>query len=203
ISLTVSGCRVNEDDIHRWESTAHGPDKLKAVLQHDKYDTSLRVDAALSLIRMKPRAGRRVGIGIMVDTLASVAPEARQLIVPSLGPAIIAELKKPPPAAQANQPPPDASFPYKDAAYAMLTLDRTVIIADEGLKQSLKAALVEWALADFENRLENRSQAFGMEQLLRYIGPTAVAGLPKLMTRDAKRLDSLPRLVAGLGDPKA
>src|SRR5438876_38946 len=80
-----------------------------------------------------------------------------------------------------------AALPYRDAAYAMLTLDRTVIIADEGLKQSLKAALVEWAMADFEHRLENRSQAYGMEQLLRYIGPTAVVGIPKLMTRDAKR----------------
>jgi len=201
-ALVSSGCRVNEEDIHRWESTAHGPDKLKAVLQHDKYDTTLRVEAALSLIRMKPRAGRRVGIGIMVDTIASVAPEARQLIVASLVPAIIAELKRSPPAAQASQAPPDGSFPYKDAAYAMLTLDRTVIIADEGLKQSLKAALVDWAMADFEHRLENRSQAYGMEQLLRYIGPTAVAGLPKLMTRDAKRLDSMAGLVSELGDPK-
>ena len=201
-ALVSSGCRVNEEDIHRWESTAHGPDKLKAVLQHDKYDTTLRVEAALSLIRMKPRAGRRVGIGIMVDTIASVAPEARQLIVASLVPAIIAELKRSPPAAQASQAPPDGSFPYKDAAYAMLTLDRTVIIADEGLKQSLKAALVDWAMADFEHRLENRSQAYGMEQLLRYIGPTAVVSLPKLMTRDTKRLDAMAGLVSELGDPK-
>jgi hypothetical protein len=173
------------------------------VLLHDKYDTTLRVEAALSLIRMKPRAGRRVGIGIMVDALASVAPEARQAIVASLVPAIVAELKKPPPVAQANQAsPPDGSFPYKDAAYAMLTLDRTVIIADEGLKQSLRASLIDWAMADFEHRLENRSQAYGMEQLLRYIGPTAVAGLPRLMTRDTKRLDAMAGLVAELGDPK-
>ena len=37
---------VNEDDIHRWESTSHGPDKLRAVLYNDKYDTPLRVEAA-------------------------------------------------------------------------------------------------------------------------------------------------------------
>lgn len=201
--LASSGCRVNEEDIHRWESTAHGPDKLRAVLLHDKYDNPLRVEAALSLIRMKPRAGRRVGIGIMVDALANVAPEMRQAIVASLVPAIIAELKKPPPVAQANQAsPPDGSFPYKDAAYAMLTLDRTVIVADDGLKQSLRAALIDWAMADFEHRLENRSQAYGMEQLLRYIGPTAVAGLPKLMTRDSKRLDAMAGQVAELGDTK-
>ena len=63
VGLATSGCRVNENDIHRWETTAHGPDKLRAVLFHDKYDNSLRVEAATSLIRMKPRQGRREGIG--------------------------------------------------------------------------------------------------------------------------------------------
>jgi hypothetical protein len=204
LGATASGCRVNEDDIHRWESTAHGPDKLRAVLYHDKYDTTLRVDAAVSLIRMKPRAGRRIGINIMVETLAAIAPETRQVIVASLVPAIIAEIKKPPPAAQANQAsPPDPSFAYKDAAFAMLTHDGTVIVADDGLKQNLKNALIDWAMADFEHRLENRTQAYGMEQLLRFLGPPGVAGIPKLMTRDAKRLDQMAGLVAELGDAKA
>ena len=201
--LAVSGCRVAEDDVHRWESTAHGPEKLRAVLIHDKYDTALRVESAMSLIRMKPRAGRRVGIGIMVDALAGISPETRQVIVASLVPDIIAELKKPPPIGQANQaPPPDPSFSYKDAAYAMLTSDKTVIIADEPLKQQLKTALIEWAIADFEHRLDNRSQAFGMEQLLRYIGAPSVVGLPKLMTREAKRLDQMAGLVSELADQK-
>src|SRR5688572_21727694 len=73
--LGSSGCRVNEDDVHRWENTLHGPDKLRAVLLHDKYDNALRVEAAMSLIRMKPRSGRRVGITLMADTLAAVPPE--------------------------------------------------------------------------------------------------------------------------------
>jgi hypothetical protein len=202
-SLATSGCRVSEDDVHRWESTAHGPEKLRAVLLHDKYDNGLRVEAALSLIRMKPRAGRRVGIGIMVDGLASISPETRQVLVALLVPAIITELKRPPPVPQANQAaPPDPSFPYKDAAYAMLTSDRTVIIADETLKAALKQALIDWAIADFEHRLDNRTQAYGMEQLLRFVGAPAVVGLPKLMTRDAKRLDQMAGLVSELGDTK-
>src|SRR5215475_13136895 len=110
-AVTAGGCRVNEDDIHRWESTAHGPDKLRAVLLHEKYDVPLRVEAALSLIRMKARQGRRIGVTILVDTLAQVGPESRQIIVAQLVPAIINELKKPPPIAQAGQPqPPDGSF---------------------------------------------------------------------------------------------
>ena len=199
--LSIGGCRVSENDIHRWETTVHGPDKLKAVLLFDKYDTTLRVEAAMSLIRMKPRAGRRVGIQIMVDTLAQVNPKARDTIVAALVPGINAELKKPPPVAQAGQTsPPDASFPYKDAAYAMLTLDRTVLIADPTLAESLKLALVAWAMADFDHRLENRTQAYGMEQLLRFIGPKSVVGIPKLMTRDARKLDQMASLVAELGD---
>ena len=35
--LAGAGCRVNEDDVRRWESTARGPEKLTAVLLHDKY----------------------------------------------------------------------------------------------------------------------------------------------------------------------
>ncbi len=96
-SLAGSGCRVAEDDVHRWESTAHGPEKLRAVLIYDKYDTALRVEAAMSLIRMKPRAGRRVGIGLLVDSLTSISPETRQVLIASLVPGIITELKKPPP----------------------------------------------------------------------------------------------------------
>lgn len=201
--LVGSGCRVNEDDVHRWESTARGPEKLTAVLLHDKYEIPLRVEAALSLVRMKPRQGRRVGIGMMVDTLAEVAPETRAVIVASLVPAIIEHLKAPPPPpTQAGQPvPTDGSFPYKDAAYAMLTVERAPIVADDKLRQDLKAALVDWAMTDFERRLENRSQAYGMEQLLKLIGPASVAGLPRLMTTKAKRLDPMATLVADIGEP--
>lgn len=200
-ALAAAGCRVDENDIHRWETTMHGPDKLQAVLTHEKYEVPLRVEAALSLIRMKPRQGRHVGLGILVDGLAAVSPEARQQIVAQLVPAIIAELKKPPPVATPGQPPPvDPSYPYKDAAYAMLTAEQTAIVADEGLKQGLRAALVDWAMADFERRLDNRKQAYGMEQLLRLIGAPAVAGLPKLMTPETRRLDQMSSMVAELGD---
>jgi hypothetical protein len=212
----LAGCRVDQNDIHRWETTDRGPRKLCAVLIHDKYDMALRVEAALSLIRMKPRSGRRPAFSnidpdgelepckkTFVEALASVSSDTRQTIVAGLVPQIINELKKPPPVAQAGQPsPPDPSFPYKDAAYAMLTAERTVVLTDEALKQNLKSALIEWAMADFEHRLDNRTQLYGMEQLLRFIGPSAVVGLPKLMTRETRRLDQMATLVAELGDPK-
>ena len=186
------------------------------MLVHDKYDVSLRVEAALSLIRMKPRSGRRPGFNqidpesdleacrrTFVDALGSVSTETRQAIVGGLVPQIIAELQKPPPVAQAGQPsPPDPSFPYKDAAYAMLTFERVQIVSDEALRQNLRSALIEWGTADFEHRLDNRTQLFGMEQLLRHLGPPSVVGLPKLMTKESRRLDQMAGLVAELGDPR-
>jgi len=218
LGLVASGCRVDENDVHRWENTSHGPAKLCAVLLYDKYDTSLRVESALALIRMKPRSGRRLAFtqidseeppqnevckGSIVDVLSSLAGEPQQAIVSQLVSAIIVELKKPPPVAQPGQPTPaDASFPFKDAAYAMLVADKPPLIKDDGLKQTLRGALVEWAMADFERRLEARGQAYGMEQLLRVIGAEGVVGLPKLMTKDARKVDAMASLVAELGDAK-
>jgi hypothetical protein len=205
-AAAMAGCRVSQDDVHRWEGTQQGPDKLVAVLLHDKYDLPLRVEAAMSLVRMKPRAGRRIGITKMVETLEHVTPEARQAIVAGLLPELIAELQKPPPVAQAGQAtPPDGSYPYKDTAYALLNAKDPPIVTDPALKASLKSALIQWALADFEHRLNNRTQTYGMEQLLRLVDESsgqAVAGLPALMTRDARNLDPMASLVAELGDAK-
>src|ERR1700691_4470850 len=69
-TLFASGCRVNENDVHRWESTERGPEKLVAVVEHDKYAYPLRTEAALSLIRMRPRSGRRIGIELLTNSLS-------------------------------------------------------------------------------------------------------------------------------------
>src|SRR5271165_4303472 len=59
--LTV-GCAVSESDVHRWETTEGGPEKLYAIVTHDKYAWPLREEAALSLVRMRPRNGKRIGL---------------------------------------------------------------------------------------------------------------------------------------------
>ena len=189
-TLLLSGCAVDEQDLHRWETTLTGPERLTAVVIHDKYDHNLRVEAAMSLIRMKPRKGQHVGITRLVEqTLAELQPDARAKILSDLVPLIIKELEKPPPeAAQGGQAPPDPSFKFKDAAYLMLTYDKTQIISDPELKKRLHEALTKWAMADFETRLNERSQAYGMEQLLRHIGPSSVQGLPALMQTDSRNL---------------
>jgi hypothetical protein len=199
--LSASGCRVKEDDLHRWETTQHGPEKLRAVLKFPKYAMPLRIDAAVSLIRMKPRSGRLVGIDTLVDTVAEIPPDDRAQVIAGLVPVIVTELQKAPPPAQAGQAaPPDGSFAFKDAAYALLTYDKQTLISDEGMKTQLKQNLITWAMADFERRLENRTQKFGMEQLLRMLGKESVAGLPKLINRDSRNLEKMAMLIEQLAD---
>src|SRR5271165_4890256 len=57
-----AGCAVSESDVHRWETTEAGPEKLYAIVTHDKYSWPLREEAALSLVRMRPRNGKRIGL---------------------------------------------------------------------------------------------------------------------------------------------
>jgi hypothetical protein len=200
-SGALTACRVSENDVKRWGSTEHGPDKLVAVLTHDKYDWPLRVASALELLEMKPRGGRRIGIPRMVDSLATMTPDERKTVIEKMVPTIVAQMKQPVPAAPAGQPaPPDASYAYKDAAIAMLTYDKTVLVSDDAMRKQLTDALIDWSQHDFDHRLTNSSQMFGMEQMMRAIGAPAVKPLPALITLDSANYDRIASLVAELGD---
>jgi hypothetical protein len=79
----TTGCRTDTSNIEAWGSKSQGPRKLVSVLTHDKYSTDLRIEAALMLVSMKPRGGRRIGIqGTdeqpgLIDALAQMPPAAR------------------------------------------------------------------------------------------------------------------------------
>src|SRR5580693_6018755 len=88
----TTGCRVNENDVHRWESTERGPEKLVAVVEHDKYAYPLRTEAAVSLIRMRPRSGRRIGIELLTNALTQISSDARQKIVDGMTPELEQQL---------------------------------------------------------------------------------------------------------------
>ena len=215
-ATSISGCAVTEEDLTRWETTLGGPKRLSAVVLHDKYPHELRVQAAMALIRMKPRKGQVVGIDRLIKgTLvcdqeyikpgepcqrSQLSPEARGKILADLIPMVIEELEKEPPKpAQKGQTPPDPSFKFKDAAFLMLTYEKTQVVADEALRKLLGSALTDWAMADFDRRLNDRGQAYGMEQLLRHVGPSSVVRLPEQMTKDGKNLAKIADMVAKIG----
>ncbi len=195
-----AGCRVDDEAVHRWETTERGPDKLVAVLTHDKYETPLRIEAGLSLIRMRPRNGRRIGTELMTEALTAI-PGARDKIIDGMTPELIKQMQAPPPVrgAPGTPLPEDHSIPFKDAAFAILQHDPPLVSSDD-TKAKLGAALTQWCLADFELRLENPSQQFGIEQIMRFLGPNAVRGLPVLITEQSSKVDRIVALIADLGD---
>jgi hypothetical protein len=201
-ATVLVSCKVSDSDVKRWAITEHGPDKLVAVLTHDKYDWPLRVEAALELVQMKPRSGRRVGINRLVEALAQLTPDDRKKIIDEMRPTLVAQLKQPPPpaAAPGQPPPPDPSYAYKDGTLAMLTYDRAVLVSDEAARKELTDALISWSVHDFDRRIDNSTQMFGMEQMMRAIGAPAVRGLPALITPDSTKYDRIASLVAELGD---
>src|SRR5450432_143494 len=161
----VNGCAVGESDVQRWEGTERGPEKLVAVLTHDKYAIPLRTDAALALIRMKPRAGKRVGLDDLNNALGELDEESLKKIVIGMTPELVKQITAVPPVHKADAPAPvDPSIPYKDAAFAMLSHEPP-FIKDDKSKTDIQNALVVWAQTDFEDRIENNSQAYGVEQM--------------------------------------
>lgn len=197
----ASGCRTTDSDVQRWANTEQGPRKLVAVLTHDKYPLDLRLDAALTLVKMKPRDGQRVGIDNLQSAMEALPPVERSKILNRLVPELISEMNKPPPRAQAGQAAgADPSFPYKDAAFALLTQDDGSLISNEGLKKQLRKALAHWCLADFSAREDDSSQMYGVDQVLRALGAQGVEHMPDLIEPGAKKIDRMADLIADLGD---
>lgn len=207
-ALGIGGCRTSEDDINRWANTVQGPRKLLSVLTHDKYPLELRTDAALALISMKPRAGRRIGIQgtddqpSLIEALSQLPPAARTAIVGRLVPRLIEEMKRPLPAAQAGQPAPaDPSVPYKDAAFALITHNSGSLIADPAQNATLRETMSAWATTAFCERMDDSSQLYGIEQMMRELKADGVRGLPALIAPGACKIDRITELVADFGDP--
>jgi hypothetical protein len=197
--LATTACRTNDKDIARWANTLQGPKKLSAVVTHDKFELGLRVNAALTLVGMKPREGQRIGIDKLVESLTSMSAAERQGIVSAMVPELVREIEKPPPT---DNTIVDETYPYKDAAYAMLNNDGETLISDDEHKKQLKTALTTWAMADFSARMDDSSQKYGMVQVLRYLGADGVKGLPALIQPQTEKIDRLASLIADLGDPE-
>jgi hypothetical protein len=212
LATTLTGCRVADTDVKRWETTQRGPYKLVAVVTHDKYSWELRTDAVLSLVRMPPRGGVRQGIAFLVDkykdedgetrdgAMNQLPEDARRQIVDRLAPQLMKELEAPPPPrTPEGRLPPDPTVPFKDATFALL-VHEPPLVSNEATRKDLKASLTKWASVGFEDRIENGAQQFGLEQMMRYLGPESVKTLPSMINENASRIDRIAGLINDVGD---
>jgi hypothetical protein len=210
----LSGCAVGQSDIHRWEGTEHGPGKLEAVLVHDKYSIELRKEAALSLVKMPARGGTRIGQKILFEkhkteegedrgpALLALSKDARAKVIDLLTPELVAKITAPPPARLGDgRVAADPSIPYKDTAYALLFGEGSAeLVTNPESRKKLETALIAWCNTDFDARIDNSSQLYGLEQVMRSLKAPAVVGIPALMNEKAYRVDRMATLVADLGD---
>jgi hypothetical protein len=206
LAAVASGCRTDEGNIKAWATKSQGPRKLVAVLTHEKYPLDLRIEAALTLVSMKPRGGRRIGIqGTdeqpgLIDALAQMPPAARSTIVSRLVPKLQEEMLKPLPPTQAGQAVADPTIPYKDAAFALLTHEDGALMPDEGLRKGMRTTLASWTATNFAERLDDTSQMFGMEQVLRELKADGVRSLPNLIVPGANKIDRISQMISDFGD---
>jgi hypothetical protein len=94
----------------------------------------------------------------------------------------------------------DQSYPFKDAAFAILSHDKGSLISNEDVRRRLQDAIAEWVATDFDGRMEEPSQVYSMDQVLRYLGVRGVARLPELMKDDTAKLDRMSEFLAEFGD---
>lgn len=200
-ALSTTGCRITTDDVEAWAKKKAGPRKLVAVVQHDKYDMPLRVTAGMTLVSMKPRGGRAVGllgdedyIGLL-EGLEEMSVEERTPIIKGMVPELVKGITFVP---QGDEV--DTSYPYKDAAFALLTHGETGLVTDKEVTEKLTAALIEWSTHNFEARMDDTSQLYGMEQVLRYLRAPGVKGLTELIQPDFKKIREVSMLIKELGD---
>ena len=204
---TAAACRVNRDDLARWKKTVSGPDKLVAVLTHDKYEKDLRVEAAWSLIEMPRRGGQAIGIARLLEELDKLPVAERREILDGVWKRLKPKVEQPITVAGDGKFA-DPAVLYKDATFALYIDDKLDI--DPKLREEMTAALTEWAvgrsgdaaekrLQGFEVRMENSNQAYGVEQILRKLGLPAAKQLPALLTAPSalksQRLDAIARIV--------
>lgn len=203
----VLGCRANKNDLDRWERTLNGPDKIVAVLTHDKYEKDLRVEAAWSLVEMKKRGGQAVGLTRLIEELGKLPVAERREIVAGLWQRMAPKVAQPiEPAGEGRWADPAVLF--KDATFALLSDERLDL--DPKLREEMTRALGEWAvgrdgepadkrLQAFETRMDNTAQAYGVEQVLRKLGPPVAVKLPSLLTAPSAiksdRIDTIVRVV--------
>jgi hypothetical protein len=95
---------------------------------------------------------------------------------------------------------PDPSFADKDAAFALLTHEGGTLITSDDAKKKLRDALVQWSSTNFSERMDDSSQAFGLEQVVRELKADGARPLPDLIAPGAPKIDRMADLIADLGD---
>lgn len=194
--LALTQCKVTSDDIDTWKGTVKGPGKMVAVMLAEKYDMTLRTDAALALVEMERQDVD--GVAELQRAIQKLGGPARKAIIDGLTPGILVMMNEAP---QGSDPALSGPTPRqtraKDAAFLLIPN------AEAEKRTQLTKAVVGWYVEDFNRR--NLAGNFSAEQVVRALGAPAARQLVDALNArlPQQALIKLSELIGQLGAPDA
>jgi hypothetical protein len=182
------GCTLTERDLDAFQSTATGPEKLRAILTDEQRPAALRAHAALDLLDLSRREAD--GRGELFRDLARLPAKARGAIVPGFLAGLDARMRTAP-----GQPPSAEAVRAKDAGVELLGM------LEGKARALLGAELLAWTTADMLQRAD--VGRFSLEAMASAVGPPAADTLLQGITLEQSSRDvlRLSRAVDELASP--
>lgn len=174
----LASCALETRDLDAFRETAHGPQKLSAVLHDGSRPTALRAEAALRLLDLE-RADAD-GRALLVEGLSQLDASARRALVPTFERGLAARMQT-----AEGSPPSELSVRAKDVGVRILPL------LDPPARAALGASILRWVGADLDRRAD--CGEFSLETITERVGaasaaPSAESLRPNLGPKSLRRL---------------
>jgi HEAT repeat protein len=164
--IGLIGCKVTPEELEKWKGTQKGPDKLVAVLLDDKYEPSLRAQAAVALADIDEPVHWET-----LEKAFKVIPEPQrtevlEAMVPLLA-TMLHDGNEPP------SPPLKSQVAAKDMAHLILAYTKG------DTRTATEDLLIEWSIGDFNQRFFMGRRS--IDVIIEDVGPRAAEALLGLL----------------------
>ena|GEM_PF-3886504 len=184
---TSSGCSLDERDLSAFQSTATGPEKLRAVLLDATRPARLRADAALNLLDLeRPDIhGREV----LFSDLKRLSSQARNQIVPTFQAGLATRMLT-----GRYRAPTESALRAKDAGVELLPM------LGESERNQLGAEILGWMVEDLDARADRG--VYSLEAVAERMGAQAAPVLVKALSAELtpRNLDRLVQIIDARAD---
>ncbi len=141
LSPAVGGCSLDERDLRAFQTTATGPEKLRAILLDGNRPSRLRADAALNLLDLERTD--LDGRAALFKDLRKLSGAARNEIVPTFQAGLVSRMLT-----GRNHAPSSTALRAKDAGVELLPL------LGERERSELGEELLSWMVDDLDLRAD-------------------------------------------------
>ncbi len=187
VLAAVTACKVSSEDLEKWKGTQKGPDKIAAVLLDDKYDASLRAEAAVALADVDDPAQWEV----LEKAFKVISEPQRTQVIDAMVPLLDTMFH------EGNEPP---SPPLKSQVAAKDLLHLIMPYSKGNSKTKVEDLLIEWCIGDFNTRffIGRRS----IDVIIQDIGPRAAEAMLSLLGPGSIVYDKISEYLEKIASPE-